>query len=215
MTRATMAEVTAQLVRELRDTTGAGMMDCKRALEETGGDLAKAKDWLRQKGITKAAERAGRSTGQGIVEAYIHPGGQLGVLVEVNSETDFVARNEVFQKLAREVALQIAGSSPRFVRREDVPPEEVRREKELAVAQARDQGKPEAMLEKIAEGKLNAFYREVCLLEQPYQRDPKVSVSELIAQAVSQLKENIVVSRFARFRVGEAASSVPSRGGAG
>jgi elongation factor Ts len=205
-----MAEVTAQMVRELRDATGAGMMDCKLALEETSGDLAKAKDWLRQKGITKAAERAGRSTRQGIVEAYIHQGGQVGVLVEVNSESDFVARNEVFQKLAREIALQIAGSSPRFVRREDVPSEEVRREKELAMAQARDQGKPEAMLEKIAEGKLNAFYREVCLLEQPYQRDPKMSVSELIAQAVSQLKENIVVSRFARFRVGEAVSSVPS-----
>src|SRR5438094_1849072 len=140
-----MAEITAQLIKELRDATNAGMMDSKRALEENAGDIEKAKDWLRQKGITKAAERAGRSTGQGVVEGYIHTNKQVGVIVEVNSESDFVARNEIFQTLARELALQVAGMAPLYVRREEVPSALVERERDVALAQAREQGKPEAM----------------------------------------------------------------------
>ena len=198
-----MADVSAEMIKELREATGAGMMDCKRALEATDGNLEKAKDWLRQHGITKAAERAGRSTGQGVVESYIHPGGQVGVIVELNSESDFVARNEIFTNLAREIALQVAGMSPLYVRREEVPSALVEHEREVALATLRQEGKPDAMLDKIVEGKLNAFFKGICLLEQPYVRDDKRTVNDLVAEAVSTLKENIVVSRFARFKVGE------------
>jgi elongation factor Ts len=206
-----MAEITARLIKELRDATSAGMMDSKRALEETGGDIEKAKDWLRQKGITKAAERAGRTTAEGVVASYVHKTtaadpegiGKVGVLVEVNSESDFVARNEIFQNLARELALQVAGMAPLYVRREEVPDALVQRERELAKAQAREQGKPDNILDKIVEGKMDAFFSEICLLEQKWQKDDKKRVKDLIDEAVSQLKENIVVSRFARFKVGE------------
>jgi elongation factor Ts len=198
-----MAEVTTALIKELRDATNAGMMDAKRALEANDGDIEKAKDWLRQKGITKAAERAGRSTAQGIVESYIHTNKQVGVLLELNSESDFVARNEIFQTLARELCLQVAGASPLYVRREEVPSALVERERSVGMAQLREQGKPEAMLEKIVEGKLNAFYQEICLLEQKWVKDDKRTVQSLVDEAVAQLKENIQVSRFARFKVGE------------
>ncbi|HEV3231577.1 MAG TPA: translation elongation factor Ts [Candidatus Dormibacteraeota bacterium] len=198
-----MADVTTALIKELRDATNAGMMDAKRALEATDADIEKAKDWLRQKGITKAAERAGRSTAQGIVESYIHTNKQVGVLLEINSESDFVARNEIFQTLARELCLQIAGLAPLYVRREEVPSALVEREKAVGLAQLREQGKPEAMLEKIVTGKLNAFYAEICLLEQKWVKDDKRTVQSLIDEAVAQLKENIQVSRFVRFKVGE------------
>jgi elongation factor Ts len=205
-----MPEVTAQLVKELRDATHAGMLDSKKALEENDGDIERAKDWLRQKGITKAAERAGRSTGQGVVASYVHKTsaadpeglGQVGVLVEVNSESDFVARNEIFQNLARELALQIAGMAPLYVRREEVPEALVAREREVAIAQAKEQGK-EAMADKISEGKLNAFFQEICLMEQKWAKDDKKKVKDLVDEAIAQLKENIVVARFARFKVGE------------
>ena len=207
-----MPEVTTQLIKELRDATNAGMMDSKKALVENDGDIEKAKDWLRQKGITKASERAGRAAGQGTVAAYVHRTtaadpeglGPVGALVEVNSESDFVARNEIFQKLARELALQVAGSElVRYVRREEVPSEIVEHERRVAIAQAREQGK-EAMADKIAEGKLNAFFADICLLEQKWAKDDKKKVQDLVDEAAAQLKENIVVSRFARFKVGEA-----------
>jgi elongation factor Ts len=198
-----MPQVTTALIKELRDATNAGMMDAKRALEENSGDLEKAKDWLRQKGITKAAERAGRSTAQGVVESYIHTNKQVGVLLELNSESDFVARNEIFQNLAKELCLQIAGLSPLYVRREEVPSALVERERAVGIAQLKEQGKPEAMLDKIVEGKLNAFFGEICLLEQRWVKDDKRTVQSLVDEAVAQLKENIVVSRFARFKVGE------------
>jgi elongation factor Ts len=198
-----MAEVTTQLIKELRDATNAGMMDAKRALLANDGDVEKSKDWLRQKGITKAAERSGRAAGQGIVEAYIHNNMQVGALVELNSESDFVARNEIFQNLARELCLQVAGMAPLYVRREEVPSALVDRERSVAIAQLKEQGKPENMLEKILEGKLNSFYSEICLLEQKWVKDDKRKVQDLVDEAIAQLKENIVVSRFARFKVGE------------
>jgi elongation factor Ts len=207
-----MPEVTTQLIKELRDATNAGMMDSKKALEENDGDIEKAKDWLRQKGITKASERAGRAAGQGTVAAYVHRTtaadpeglGPVGALVEVNSESDFVARNEIFQKLARELALQVAGSElVRYVRREEVPSEIVEHERRVAMAQAKEQGK-EAIADKIADGKLNAFFQDICLLEQKWAKDDKKKIQDLVDEAAAQLKENIVVSRFARFKVGEA-----------
>lgn len=205
-----MPEVTAAMVKELRDATNAGMMDAKKALEANDGDIEKSKDWLRQKGITKAAERAGRHAGEGVIATYVHKAtaegsqwaGSVGVLVEVNSESDFVARNEIFQNLARELALQVAGRSPLYVRREEVPAALVDREREVALAQAKEQGK-EKFADKIAEGKLNSFFEDICLLEQPYQKDPTRKVKDLVANAVAQLKENIVVSRFVRFEVGQ------------
>jgi elongation factor Ts len=205
-----MPDITPDLIKQLRDKTGAGMMDCKRALEATDGDLAKAEDWLRQKGISKAAERAGRHAGQGVVATYVHKAtaegsqwaGSVGVLVEVNSESDFVARTDVFQELARELALQVAGGSPLYVRREEVPGALVEREREVAMSQAKEQGK-EKFADKMVEGKLNSFFSEICLLEQVYLKDPSRKVKDLVADATAQLKENIVVSRFVRFEVGQ------------
>jgi elongation factor Ts len=205
-----MPEITTDLIKQLRDATSAGILDARTALTENEGDLEKAKDWLRQKGIAKAAERSGRATAQGVVAAYVHKTaaddpegmGQVGVLVELNSESDFVARNQIFQNLARELALQVAGMAPLYVRREEVPQALVDRERQVAIAQAREQGK-EAMADKIADGKLNAFFEEVCLLEQKWAKDDKKKVKDLVAEAVAQLKENIVISRFARFKVGE------------
>lgn len=205
-----MPQVTTALIKELRDATNAGMMDAKKALEANDGDIEKSKDWLRQKGITKAAERAGRHAGQGVVATYVHKAtaegsqwaGSVGVLVELNSESDFVARNDIFQNLARELALQVAGGSPLYVRREEVPEALVEREREVAMAQAREQGK-EKFAEKMVEGKLNAFFGEICLLDQVYLKEPSRKVKDLLADAVAQLKENIVVSRFVRFEVGQ------------
>ncbi|MBJ7595613.1 MAG: translation elongation factor Ts [Candidatus Dormibacteraeota bacterium] len=210
-----MAEVTAAQVKELRELTGAGMMDCKRALVETDGDVEKAKDWLRAKGMARAADKAHRATSEGIVESYVHGGGvsgqKLGVLLEVNCESDFVAKTDDFRQLAKELALQVAGRSPLFVRREDVPPVIVERERAVFLAQVVD--KPANIQEKIVEGKLDAYFAEVCLLEQPYVRDEKgkKKVSELVNEAVAKLKENITISRFARFQVGESATVTGDR----
>jgi elongation factor Ts len=206
-----MAEITTAQVKELRELTGAGMMDCKRALTECDGDLEKAKDWLRAKGMARAAERAGRVANEGRVEAYVHDGGvsgqKLGVLVEVNCESDFVAKTDDFKQLAKELALQVAGRAPLYVRREDVPPVVVERERAVFLAQAAD--KPDNIKEKIVAGKLEAFFADVCLLDQPYIRDEKgKKVHELVSEAVAKLKENITVSRFARFQVGETAAVI-------
>src|ERR1700682_340662 len=198
-----MAEITTALIKELRDATNAGILDSRKALQATAGDLEKAKDWLRQKGITKAGERAGRSATEGVIGTYVHHNHQVATMVELNSESDFVARNEIFKNLARELAIQVAGRGPMYVRREEVPEAEIRRERDIAVAQAKEQGK-EAIAEKIAEGKLNAYFEEHCLMEQKWAKDEKKKVKDLVDEAAVQLKENIVVSRFARFRVGEA-----------
>ena len=198
-----MAEVTTALIKELRDATNAGVLDARKALQVTEGDLEKAKDWLRQKGITKAEERAGRSAREGVIGTYVHHNHQVATMVEVNSESDFVARNDIFRQLARELAIQVAGRAPSYVRRDEVPEAVVRRERDIAVAQANEQGK-EAIAEKIAEGKLNAYFEEHCLMEQKWAKDDKKKVKDLVDEASIQLKENIVVSRFARFRVGEA-----------
>lgn len=198
--------VSLELVKELRARTGAGMMDCKGALEEAGGDLEKAVELLRKRGLAQAAKRAGRVATQGLVDAYIHGGGTLGVLVEVNCETDFVARTEEFRQLVRDLALQIAARDPRYVRREDVPPEELEREREIARAQLTSQlaGKPPAAVERAVEGKLAKWLEEVVLLEQPFIRDESRRVRDRIAEVAARTGENIVVRRFARFKLGEA-----------
>lgn len=191
------------MIKELRERTGAGVMEAKKALEEANGDMEKAVTILREKGVIKAAKKAGRVAKEGIIEAYIHTGDKLGVLVEVNCETDFVARTDEFRKLAKDIALQIAGMNPQYVSKEDVPPEVIEKEKEIYRTQLKNEGKPEHVIEKIIEGKLEKFYEEVCLLEQPFVRNPEIKVKDLITEAISKLGENIVVRRFARFVVGE------------
>ena len=198
-----MAEVTAALVKELRTKTGAGMMDCKKALAETGGDMEKAIDWLRQKGLSAAAKKAGRVATEGLVASYIHGNGRIGVLVEVNCETDFVARNEAFQELVRDIAMHIAAAAPLVVRREELPPEVLERELDVYRGQLREQGKPEKIWDKILEGKKEKFYSEVVLLEQPFVKDPDKKVQDLLNEAVAKIGENITVRRFARFVLGE------------
>ncbi len=198
-----MAEISANAVKELREKTGAGMMDCKKALTEAGGDSAKAEDILRKKGLSAAAKKAGRIASEGAVGSYIHMGGKIGVLVEVNCETDFVARTEGFQTLVKDIAMQIAAAAPQYVRREEVAAELVAKEMEIYKAQARDSKKPEAIIEKIAQGKLDKFYKEVCLLEQPFVKDDKKSVQEVVTEAIAKIGENISVRRFARFVLGE------------
>ena len=211
-----MAEITATQVKQLREMTGAGMMDCKRALSETGGDIEKAKDWLREKGMARAAGKAGRSTSEGIVESYVHQSGgvaKLGVLVEVNCESDFVAKTDDFRTLARELALQIAGANPQYVSREQVPADVVEREKSVYRGQVAD--KPDNIQDKIIAGKLEAYYAEVCLLDQPWIRDEKrkKKVGELVKETIAKLGENITVARFARFAVGETAAADESPNG--
>ena len=198
-----MATITADQVKQLREKTGAGMMECKSALTEAGGDQEKAVDLLRKKGLASAAKRAGRATSNGVVGSYIHLGGKVGVLVEVNCETDFVARTDDFQTLVKELALHIAAADPRYVRRDEVPADVLEKEKEIYRAQFADSGKPPAVVEKIVEGKLGSFYSQIVLIDQPSVRDPNVTVSQLIAQASAKTGENITVSRFARFKVGE------------
>jgi elongation factor Ts len=197
-----------ELVKKLRDLSGAGMMDCKSALEEADGDVDKAYTILREKGIAKAGKRAGRATGQGVVEAYLHKTGdfppQVGVLVEVNCETDFVAKGEDFRKLAKEIALQIAGYEPRWVSRDDVPDEVLVEERNLYLAKAEQDGKPPQVIPKIVDGQVEQFLKQYCLLEQPYFREPKHTVRDIIAEHISKLQENITVRRFARFNIREA-----------
>ncbi|MFB3854464.1 MAG: translation elongation factor Ts [Vicinamibacterales bacterium] len=195
--------VTADQVKKLREKTGAGMMECKAALTEAGGDMEEAVTILRKRGMAQAAKRAGRATQQGMVGSYIHMGGKVGVLIEVNCESDFVARTDEFQTLVKELAMQVAAADPKYVRREDVPAEEIEKEKEIYRAQFADSGKPPAVIEKIVEGKLGGFFERVVLLEQPSIRDGSVKVSQMLAQATAKTGENITVSRFARFRLGE------------
>ena len=197
--------ISAQMVKDLRDRTGAPMMDCKQALAETNGDLDKAIDFLRKKGMAAAEKKAGRTTAEGVVGSYIHAGGKIGVLVEINCETDFVARTDDFQALVRDVAMHVAAADPRFVRREEVTDEVLDREREIYRQQALDSGKPAEIVDKIVDGKMEKFYSEAVLLEQPFVKDPDHSVQEKVAEVVGKLGENIQVSRFARFVLGEAA----------
>jgi elongation factor Ts len=195
--------ITADQVRQLREQTGAGMMECKKALQEAGGDFENAIQALRKSGIAKAEKRADRAASEGLVESYIHPGNRVGVLIEVNCETDFVARTPQFAELVRNLAMQVAAAGADYVRREQVPAERVAKEREIFAAQLANEKKPANIIDKIVEGKLNKFYSEICLLEQPYIKDDKLTVSELVAEASSKTGENIVVRRFVRFRLGQ------------
>jgi elongation factor Ts len=195
--------ISASLVKDLRERTGAGMMACKKALAEANGDIERAIDLLRQQGAMRAAAKAGRTAAQGVIYSYIHPGEQLGVLVELNCETDFVARTDPFRELAKHLAMQVAATQVLAVDREGLDPGYLQREREIALEQAGASGKPEAVVQKIVEGKIEKLYEEVCLLEQPFIRDPERKVRDLLTDAVSQMGENIVVRRFAKFRVGE------------
>lgn len=199
-----MSEIPATLVKTLRDRTGAGMMECKAALTEAKGDLEAAIDILRKRGLSQAAKKAGRSMGEGLIGSYIHLGGKIGVLVELNCESDFVARTDDFQTLLKEIALQVAAASPQYARREDVPADVLDRERGIYRAQMESSGKPANVLEKIIEGKLNSFYSQVVLLDQPSIRDPKVTIAQMVQAAIAKLGENISVARFVRFKVGEA-----------
>jgi elongation factor Ts len=200
-----MAEVTSAMVKDLREKTGAGMMDCKKALLESGGDVEKAITWLREKGLATAGKKAGRSATEGAVGSYIHLGGKIGVLVEINCETDFTARNEKFQALVKDIAMQIAWSDPKYLRREDVPPEELEKEMNTERAKLRNEGKPEAMLDKIIPGKKEKYFKDNCLLEQAFFRDPdgKRSVQDELNAAVAVIGENIQVRRYTRYALGE------------
>jgi elongation factor Ts len=195
--------ITADQVKQLRDKTGAGMMECKAALAEANGNMEEAVTILRKRGLAQAAKRAGRATAQGLIGSYIHMGGKIGVLVEVNCESDFVARTEDFQNLVKEVAMHIAAADPKWVRREDVPAESIEKEKSIYRAQMENTGKPAHVLDKIVEGKLGSFYSQFVLLDQPSIRDNNVAISQLIAQASAKTGENIQINRFVRFRVGE------------
>lgn len=193
----------SQLIKELREKTGAGILDCQKALIETGNDIEKAIDYLRQKGLAAAANKAGRETNQGLVHAYIHMGGKIGVLIEVNCETDFVARNDEFKTFVNDLALQIAAAKPLYVKREDVPKEVIDKERSIYEAQAKEMGKPPAAWPKIVEGKLEKFYQESCLLEQAFIKDPAVTIKELLAQKIAKIGENINIRRFVRYQLGE------------
>ncbi len=195
--------VTADQVRQLREQTGAGMMECKKALVESAGDFDKAIDALRKAGAAKAERRGDRVAGEGLVEAYIHPGNRVGVLIEVNCETDFVARTPEFADLVRNLAMQVAAAGAEYIRRDEVPAERIAKEREIFAAQLEGQGKPAAIIDKIVTGKLDKFYSEVCLLEQPYVRDDKVTVGDLVTAAASKTGENLIVRRFVRFRLGK------------
>ncbi|MDQ7798172.1 MAG: translation elongation factor Ts [Candidatus Edwardsbacteria bacterium] len=194
---------TAEDVKSLRDKTGAGMMACKEALKACNGNIDEAVEYLRKKGIASADKKTGRATGDGLVEAYIHMGGKLGVMIEVNCETDFVARTEQFKGLVKELAMQVAASNPTVVSREQVPAEMVEKEKDIYREQVRGSGKPENVVEKIVGGKLDKFYSEICLLEQPYIKEPQKNIDTLIKETIAKLGENITVKRFVRFRLGE------------
>jgi elongation factor Ts len=198
-------EVSAAAVRDLREKTGAGMMDCKKALAESGGDLDKAVDYLRQKGLAAATKKASRTASDGAIGAYVHPGGKIGVLVELNCETDFVARTAEFQNLLKDIAMQIAAANPRYIRSEEVPSEHLEKEREIYRRQAMESGKPEKVVEKIVEGKIDRFYSEVCLLEQSFIKNPDQKVADVLTEAVGRLGENIQVKRFSRYQLGEGA----------
>ena len=198
-----MADITAAMVKELREKTGAGMMDCKEALKECDADIEKATDFLRKKGLATAAKRAGRAMSEGVVEAYIHMGGKLGVLVEINCETDFVAKNEDFKAFAKNIAMHIAATNPAGIREEDVAADVVEREREIYRAQALEMGKPENVVDKIVDGKMQKFFKESCLMNQAYVRDPELTIADLLNELIAKIGENISIKRFARFQVGE------------
>ena len=202
-----MAEITAAMVKQLRDQTGAGMMECKAALTEANGNMEEAVTLLRKRGLAQAAKRAGRATAQGVIGSYIHLGGRIGVLVEVNCESDFVARTDDFNNLVKEVAMHIAAADPKWVRREEVPAEAVEKEKAIYRAQMENSGKPANVLDKIVEGKLGSFYSQFVLLDQPSIRDGSMTVSQVVAQATAKTGENIQISRFVRYRMGEGAEA--------
>jgi len=199
-----MAEISAKLVKELRDRTGTAMMECKKALVEAGGNLPEAEIILRKRGLSSAAKKSGRATRQGVIASYIHPGSQLGVLVEVNCESDFVARTDDFQGLVKDIAMQVAAADPQFIRREDVTKEALDKEMDVQRGRAKQEGKPDKMIEKIVEGRMNKYYEEVCLYEQPFIKENTTTVADLIKAKIAKLGENISVSRFVRFKVGEA-----------
>ncbi|HOJ10579.1 MAG TPA: translation elongation factor Ts [Clostridiales bacterium] len=195
--------ITADMVKQLRERTGAGMMDCKKALVETDGNIEKAVEYLREKGLAAAAKKSGRIAAEGLVESYIHGDGRIGVLVEVNIETDFAAKNEEFRMFVKDIAMQIAASKPEYIRKEDVPAEIVEKEKEILKVQARNEGKPEKVIEKMVEGRLEKFYKEICLLEQPWIKDPDKTINQLLVEKIATIGENINIRRFARFERGE------------
>ena len=199
-----MTTISAKMVKQLREKTGAGIMDCKQALSECDVDLDQAVDFLRKKGLATAAKRAGRAITEGIIHSYIHMGGKLGVLVEIGCETDFVAKNEDFQEFAKNISMHIAAASPLGINAEDVPEEVVNKEREIYRAQAIEMGKPENMIDKITDGKLNKFIKESCLLNQAYVRDPQITIADLLNELIAKIGENITIKRFARFQIGEA-----------
>jgi len=199
-----MTTISAKMVKQLREKTGAGIMDCKQALSECDVDLDQAVDFLRKKGLATAAKRAGRAITEGIIHSYIHMGGKLGVLVEIGCETDFVAKNEDFKEFAKNISMHIAAASPLGINAEDVPEEVVNKEREIYRAQALEMGKPENMIDKITEGKLNKFIKESCLLNKAYVRDPQITIADLLNELIAKIGENITVKRFARFQIGEA-----------
>lgn len=196
-------EISAKAIKELRDKTNAGIMDCKQALQECQGDMAKAVVYLRKKGLTVALKRAGRALTEGAIQAYIHAGSKLGVLVEINCETDFVAKTDQFQEFVKNVAMQIAASTPLYLRREDVPPEVLEKERDIYRTQAIESGKPEKILDKIVEGRIDKYYGEVCLLEQKYVRDPNLSIQDVLSDLIAKTGENISIRRFTRYQLGE------------
>ena len=198
-----MAEITAALVKELRERTGAGMMDCKKALSATDGDLEKAIDFLREKGLAAAAKKAGRVAAEGLLEAYIHGGGRIGVLVEVNCETDFVAKTDAFKELVKDIAMHIAATNPSYLKREEVPTAELEHEQAVLAEQARNEGKPEKIIEKMVAGRIEKYYKEVCLMEQPFVKDPDKTISDLITESIAKIGENISIRRFTRYQLGE------------
>ena len=198
-----MAEITAALVKELRERTGAGMMDCKKALSATDGDLEKAIDFLREKGLAAAAKKAGRVAAEGLVEAYIHGGGRIGVLVEVNCETDFVAKTDALKELVKDIAMHIAATNPSYLKREEVPTAELEHEQAVLAEQARNEGKPEKIIEKMVAGRIEKYYKEVCLMEQPFVKDPDKTISDLITESIAKIGENISIRRFTRYQLGE------------
>ncbi len=200
-------EISAQLVKQLRERTGAGMMECKAALKEAKGDLAEGEVVLRKKGIASASKKSGRSAKQGVIASYIHPGAQLGVLIEVNCESDFVARTDDFQELVHDLAMQVAAADPQFIRKEEVTQAALDKEKDIQRGRALGEGKPEKMVDKIVEGRMNKYYEEVCLYEQPFIKENTTSISDVIKAKIAKLGENITVSRFVRFKVGDAVSA--------
>ena len=198
-----MPEITAAMIKELRERTGAGFMDCKKALQETQGDMDKAIDYLREKGLAAAAKKAGRIAAEGLVDAYIHLGGRVGVLIEVNCETDFVAKTDAFKQFVKDMAMQVAAAKPQYVSRDEVPQSVIEHEKGIYRAAALNEGKPEKIVDRIVEGRLERFYKEVCLLEQPFIKDPDKTVQQVLQELIAQLGENVTIRRFSRFERGE------------